>query len=171
MNQPQQFRKVYVEVQLTVSPEGDVRPNTIKFEDGTVYEIDRLRHRCRAHATKVGGTGIRYTVVIRGQETYLFEDDGKWFVEAKDHYERMTGESLRDGTYEAIGLHFNGNPYGMPRDILVPHGCDRILIKRDFDSIKEWLEVSNAEGLVFWLNGEPVCKIKRSDFGFKWPAR
>ena len=83
MNQPQQFRKVYVEVQLTVSPEGDVRPNTIKFEDGTVYEIDRLRHRCRAHATKVGGTGIRYTVVIRGQETYLFEDNGKWFVEAK----------------------------------------------------------------------------------------
>ena len=83
MNQPQQFRKVYVEVQLTVSPEGDVRPNTIKFEDGTVYEIDRLKHRCRAHATKVGGTGIRYTVVIRGQETYLFEDDGKWFVEAR----------------------------------------------------------------------------------------
>ena len=84
MNQPQQqFRKVYVEVQLTVSPAGDVRPNTIKFEDGMVYEIDRLRHRCRAHATKVGGTGIRYTVVIRGQETYLFEDDGKWFVEAR----------------------------------------------------------------------------------------
>lgn len=84
MNLPQQkFRKVYVEVQLTVSPEGDIRPNTIKFEDGTVYEIDRLRHRCRAHATKVGGTGIRYTVVIRGQETYLFEDEGKWFVEAR----------------------------------------------------------------------------------------
>ena len=84
MNQPQQqFRKVYVEVQLTVSPECDVRPNTIKFEDGTIYEIDRLRHRCRAHATKVGGTGIRYTIVIRGQETYLFEDDGKWFVEAR----------------------------------------------------------------------------------------
>lgn len=84
MNRPQQqFRKVYVEVQLTVSSEGDVRPNTIKFEDGTVYEIDRLRHRCRAHATKVGGTGIRYTVVIRGQETYLFEDEGKWFVEAR----------------------------------------------------------------------------------------
>ena len=83
MKQPQQFRKVYVEVQLTVSPEGDVHPNTIKFEDGTIYEIDRLRHRCRAHATKVGGTGIRYTVVIRGQETYLFEDDGKWFVEAR----------------------------------------------------------------------------------------
>ena len=68
----------------TVSPEGDVRPNTITFEDGTIYEIDRLKYRCRAHATKVGGTGIRYTVVIRGQETFLFEDDGKWFVEAKN---------------------------------------------------------------------------------------
>jgi len=85
MNQPeQQYRKVYVGVQLTVSPEGDVRPNTITFEDGTIYEIDRLKYRCRAHATKVGGTGIRYTVVIRGQETFLFEDDGKWFVEAKN---------------------------------------------------------------------------------------
>ena len=84
MNQPeQQYRKVYVGVQLTVSPEGDVRPNTITFEDGTIYEIDRLKYRCRAHATKVGGTGIRYTVVIRGQETFLFEDDGKWFVESK----------------------------------------------------------------------------------------
>ena len=85
MNQPeQQYRKVYVGVQLTVSPEGDVRPNTITFEDGTIYEIDRLKYRCRAHATKVGGTGIRYSVVIRGQETFLFEDDGKWFVEAKN---------------------------------------------------------------------------------------
>ena len=85
MNQPeQQYRKVFVGVQLTVSPEGDVRPNTITFEDGTIYEIDRLKYRCRAHATKVGGTGIRYTVVIRGQETFLFEDDGKWFVEAKN---------------------------------------------------------------------------------------
>ena len=84
MNQPeQQYRKVFVGVQLTVSPEVDVRPNTIKFEEGTVYEIDRLKHRCRAHATKVGGTGSRDTVVIRGQETYLFEDDGKWFVEAR----------------------------------------------------------------------------------------
>lgn len=23
--------------------------------------------------------------------------------------------------------------------------------------------------IVFWLDGEPMCKIKRSDYGFKWP--
>lgn len=81
--QEQQYHKVYVEVTVKVSPEGDKRPQTIKFEDGIVYTIDRLKHRTRAHATKVGGTGIRYTVVINGTETYLYEDEDRWFVEAK----------------------------------------------------------------------------------------
>lgn len=78
-----EHRKVFVEVTVKVSPDGDKRPLTIKFEDGIVYQIDRLKQRCRAHATKVGGTGIRYTIVVNGQETYLFEDEEKWFVEAK----------------------------------------------------------------------------------------
>lgn len=78
------YRKVYVGVELSVSPQGDVRPKTIIFEDGNEYQIDRLRQKCRAHATKVGGTGIRYTVIICNKETYLYEDDGRWFVEAKD---------------------------------------------------------------------------------------
>ena len=78
------YRKVYVGVELSVSPQGDVRPRTIIFEDGNKYQIDRLRQKCRAHATKVGGTGIRYTVIICNKETYLYADDGRWFVEAKD---------------------------------------------------------------------------------------
>ena len=78
------YRKVDVGVELSVSPQGDVRPRTIIFEDGNKYQIDRLRQKCRAHATKVGGTGIRYTVIICNKETYLYEDDGRWFVEAKD---------------------------------------------------------------------------------------
>lgn len=78
------YRKVYVGVELSVSPQGDVRPRTIIFEDGNKYQIDRLRQKCRAHATKVGGTGIRYTVIICNKETFLYEDDGRWFVEAKD---------------------------------------------------------------------------------------
>lgn len=78
------YRKVYVGVELSVSPQGDVRPRTIVFEDGNKYQIDRLRQKCRAHATKVGGTGIRYTVIICNKQTYLYEDDGRWFVEAKD---------------------------------------------------------------------------------------
>ena len=68
---------------IAKNPEGDKRPQSIKFEDGITYTIDRLKQRTRAAATKVGGTGIRYTVVINGIETYLFEDDDRWFVEAK----------------------------------------------------------------------------------------
>ena len=80
----QEFKKVYVDVLLKVSSTGDVRPLVITFEDGKNYEIDRVRYACKAAATKVGGTGTRYTVKICGKETYLFaEENGKWFVEAK----------------------------------------------------------------------------------------
>ena len=79
-----QFRKVYVPVSVDVDTEGNIRPRSIRWKDGRVYEIDRLKYRCRAASTKVGGCGMRYTVMIEGKETYLFEEDGRWFVEAKD---------------------------------------------------------------------------------------
>ena len=31
-----------------------------------------------------GVCGIRYTVMIRGRESYLFQEGTKWFVEAKE---------------------------------------------------------------------------------------
>ena len=34
----------------------------------------------------------------------------------------------------------------------------------DLDYLKEHY----IEGIVFWKDGEPGCKIKRSDFGFEW---
>ena len=83
--QEQTFRRVDVGVTLKVSPEGNVGPLTITFENGKTYTTDRLKERKRARATKVGGTGIRYTVVIQNRETYLFEDEGKSFVEAKNY--------------------------------------------------------------------------------------
>lgn len=77
-------RKIYVEVQARHLIDGSCRPETIKFENNHIYEIDRVKHCCRAASTKVGGTGLRYTVVILGKETFLFdEENGKWFVEAK----------------------------------------------------------------------------------------
>lgn len=77
-------RKVYVEVNVDHRPDGTGRPNRIKFEDGKTYDIDRVKYVCRAASTKVGGTGLRYTVMICGTEIFLFdEQNGKWFVEAK----------------------------------------------------------------------------------------
>ena len=74
-----------------------------------------------------------------------------------------------DGTYEAVGVHFQGNPYGLDDDFLERHG--RIKVKdfpRNFEGMREYLRTHEIEGVVFWKDGEPKCKIKRSDFGFPW---
>ena len=90
----------------------------------------------------------------------------KWFMQA---YHNTHGFPL-DGTYEAVGKHFNGNPYRYGYDFLVRHAdIADVDVERTFDGVKRWLEGHQSEGLVFWLNGEPVCKIKRSDFGLAWP--
>ncbi|MDO4647691.1 MAG: hypothetical protein Q4B26_03500 [Eubacteriales bacterium] len=76
-------RKVYVDVTLDITKDGDVRPRKLRYEDGSVYEVQQLKevHKNTA-STKVGGLGTRYTVVIRGHEAYLFDESGRWFVEA-----------------------------------------------------------------------------------------
>lgn len=76
-------RRVYVKVIVEYDEAGGVRPLSIAWEDGRRFEVDRLLDVRRAAATKAGGQGIRYTCRIRGHETYLFEDDGRWFVEGK----------------------------------------------------------------------------------------
>jgi len=43
----------------------------------------------------------------------------KWFDQARNS--RYT-TIFTDGTYEAVGKHFNGNPYNLDFDYLVPHG-------------------------------------------------
>lgn len=105
----------------------------------------------------------------------------KWFIKAYDNLkerddeiEKATGirPLLPDGTYEAIGPHFQGNPYELYFDELYKHGSHRITyMARTYEGVKEWLETHIEEGIVFWLNGEPVCKIKRSDFGLPWPVK
>ncbi len=77
-------RKVFVEVTARFDREGKVIPLSIRWEDGTVFEIDRVLDARRAASLKAGGQGMRYTVRIRGRETYLFYEDPNWFVEGKD---------------------------------------------------------------------------------------
>lgn len=95
----------------------------------------------------------------------------KWYFEAEKETTNDFLYALRDGTYEAIGKHFQGNPYNLGFDLLVAHGCNRIDVTRTFEGVRECLENINEEGLVFWLDGKPVCKIKRSDFGLEWPVK
>lgn len=92
-----------------------------------------------------------------------------WFVRAYLNTPWVHG---KDGTYEAVGPHFQKNPYGLDDDYLEPHG--RIKIKdcpRTYKGIKEWLRTHEVEGIVFWKDGKPQCKIKRTDFGYEWPVK
>jgi hypothetical protein len=77
------IRKVFVGVTAEHAPDGHIKPLSITWEDGRIFEIDRILDVRQAASLKTGGTGIRYTCRIMGKETYLFDDEGKWFVEAK----------------------------------------------------------------------------------------
>lgn len=76
--------RVYVRVIVEFDEEGGVHPLSIAWEDGRKFEVDRVLDVRRAASTKAGGQGIRYTCRIMGKETYLFDDNGRWFVEAKN---------------------------------------------------------------------------------------
>ena len=78
-------QKKYVEVISDTSADGVVTPLAVVWDTGVRYHIDKVLDRRQAHSLKTGGTGMRYTVRVGGQSTYLFYDDyrGRWFVEAK----------------------------------------------------------------------------------------
>ena len=90
----------------------------------------------------------------------------KWFIVA---FHNGGAENLNKNlTVEAIGPHFQGNPYKLDKDVIVVHGSEVIDCPRSFEGIRDYLEKNYIEGIVFWKDGEPKCKIKRSDFGYKW---
>ncbi len=92
-----------------------------------------------------------------------------WLMAA---YYNAGGLALKDGTYEAVGPHFQNNPHHLAYDTLERHGTQIIHnLECSFSGIREYLRSHEIEGIVFWRGGEPQCKIKRSDFGFAWPVR
>ena len=93
--------------------------------------------------------------------------EDKWYIRA---YIQTPWYQGIDGTYEAVGPHFQRNPYGLDEDLLEKHGRIKIHdCPRTYEGIKEYLRTHEIEGIVWWLNGEPKCKMKRTDFGFEWP--
>ncbi len=76
--------RAYVRVLLEVDEDGEARPMRIYWTDGRRFDVDRLVDVRRASAARTGGQGVRYTCQVHGRRVYLFEDEGRWFVEAKD---------------------------------------------------------------------------------------
>lgn len=84
--------KVYVAVTAKFNSDGVLIPIDLTWEDGEVFEIDRVTDIRQAAAMKAGGQGDRYTIWVRGKQSYLFFERncsltgnnlGRWFVERR----------------------------------------------------------------------------------------
>ena len=75
--------KVYVNVVARFRKDGFLVPLTVQWEDGRVFQIDKVLSVCRSASLKAGGAGTRYTCRILGSVTNLFLENGRWFVERK----------------------------------------------------------------------------------------
>ena len=80
--------RVYVETRVSFGADGTMRPDSIKWKDGRIFEIDRVLDVSRA-ASEAGSMGVRYTVRIMGQVRRLFFEDAysdtgraRWFIES-----------------------------------------------------------------------------------------
>lgn len=77
--------KRYIEVTSHTDRAGNITPVLLWWDRDHKYAIDKVLDRRRAASLKAGGVGWRYTCRIRGQQRFLWlEDNGKWFVEAKE---------------------------------------------------------------------------------------
>ena len=75
--------KVYVDVNVEFQKDGTLVPRSIIWDDGVIYEIQKITDVRRAASLLAGGTGIRYTIYVDGFEKHLyFGDNRRWFVEA-----------------------------------------------------------------------------------------
>lgn len=76
--------KKYVDMIVQYTEDGQIIPLAIRWSPDQLFEIDRVLDVQRAASLKAGGAGIRYLCRIRGKERFLWLEENKWFVEAKD---------------------------------------------------------------------------------------
>lgn len=84
--------KVYVQVTAVFGEDGRLIPQSLIWEDGTRYIIDKVLDCKPAAAMRSGGQGERFTIRVQGKDSYLFFERstevsgvnlGRWFVERK----------------------------------------------------------------------------------------
>ena len=76
--------KVYVEVDAVFTRNGDIIPKSLRWRDGSLYEIQRVTDIRYAACLAAGGRGLRYTCIIDGHSSHVYYDgNNRWFVEAQ----------------------------------------------------------------------------------------
>lgn len=94
--------------------------------------------------------------------------EDQWFREAMRMNRKCFVNEPYDGTYEAVGPHFQGNAESFPWDGLIEHGKHELAgFPRDFAGMKQRLSEGDIEGVVFWHPDGRKAKIKAKDFGIR----
>lgn len=75
--------KVYVDVNVLLSKDGDLIPKSFVWEDGRTYQIDRIKKKQMEANRKAGGTGVMYTCMVGGKECHLYYEVDKFFMQKK----------------------------------------------------------------------------------------
>ncbi len=70
---------VYVDVEVMSDREGNIRPLTIIWKDGSRYSIDKV-YRIIHSRLPQGGEAECYECRIRGHRKNLYFSNGSWFV-------------------------------------------------------------------------------------------
>lgn len=80
------YKKVYVSVVAKFDADGTITPLSVQWDDGRLFEIDRVLESRNVASTKFGGYGTRYLCLFRGQRKLLFYDkrESRWFVEVRN---------------------------------------------------------------------------------------
>ena len=79
----------YVDIKAVFFKEGAVMPEKIRLKDGKVLKIDRLVHTCRSCPAD-DFEGIRYTVITGGVQKYIYEHNGRWYIDPAEKEEKKT---------------------------------------------------------------------------------
>lgn len=80
---PQGREKRYVGVVSETDTAGNTWPKQIIWQDGARYDVDKVLAVRPAWSQKALAKGLRYSIRVEGQETYLYYENPRWFVEAK----------------------------------------------------------------------------------------
>lgn len=77
-----------------------------------------------------------------------------------------------DDTYELCGPKVQSNPEKLEVNVLVKHGAAKLDLDTQtmtFDSLKQFLEEQDLEGIVFHATDGSgrMCKLRKADFGIK----
>ena len=74
------MNKVFVQVDSKRLESGEILPVTISWQDGRIWNIDRVIHSCQSPDGEY--EGIRYTVIIGSAEKYIYRVGHAWYVMA-----------------------------------------------------------------------------------------